>query len=381
MRPNFIFTLSFISGGITAPAQPEHGLIQRGLPEFPIPYIGESLKDYTEKFLAFFSDIFLGNEHSLKLIAELSPSLSIDFNCNFLKAVSKTDDMPNFNTDFDHVEGLDSGKVKWLVEADGRTEDDPVILYSHGGGFVLPLSPNMLSFWQDAWKEFNVKSDRLSILVLDYAVAPKQGTTPKPLQQIAAVYNVLTKSSKNIILAGDSAGGHLSLSLMRHVKYPVNSVQNVTVKPQGFIGLSPAVNVYPNQGHGVKNGTYESKDKTDVLSADSISAMGEISNPDETSRNSTAENPWKDYVDWYDLLPENKSKVFISYGDNEVLKGDIMTWMDIANLPGSEATIYRDLAGCDNCLMQSGTHDNIIFNLKQSPIYKSLVGFLTGNLA
>lgn len=374
--------LSLTASALAAPAVPEVNLDIRGdSSQFPIPYIGEGLQDYIQQLLSFLSNTFIGTPEVLKALAFIAPTPSIDWNCNFHKAISKTDDLPNFDTDFDAVDGVDSGSVKWFIEAEGRTDDDPVIFYLHGGGYTFGLFPMMTGLWMDTWKEFNTKSDRLSVLVLDYWVSPREGEWPDPLKQAAAVYNELTKTSNNIIVAGDSAGGHLALSLLRHIKYPVDSVQNVTTKPQGLIGLSPWVNIYPDQGNGTKNGTYATNDGVDLLSANSLSGMGLISVPDEETRTSSTMNMWKDYVDWYDLLPDDKSKIFVSYGDNEVLKGDIQTWLDIADLPNSAATIHRDLPGCSGCLFQSGTHDNAIFNLRNSTIFEPLVGFLTQNFA
>lgn len=192
----------------------------------------------------------------MRVLADISPALSIDFNFNFLKAISKTSNLPNFNTPFYPVNGIAKNSVKRFIEADDRGEDDPVILYLHGGAYIYGLLPNELALLMDVWKQFNTESDRLSVLAVDYSIV-NQATWPAPLQETAAVYNELTKTSKNIIVFGDSAGGHLALSLLRHIKYPVNSVPAVTVKPQGLVVLSPEVNIYPDHGNGTKNGTFE----------------------------------------------------------------------------------------------------------------------------
>lgn len=351
--------------------------VEKRATSFPIPYIGESVQEYGQQLLSFLSDGLIGSPVTLGPIASLIPSFSIDLNCAFHRATRKTDDLPGFDTDFYPVDGVDGSKIKWLIEADNRSPEDPVILYFHGGGGVLPLLFLETGMWIDMWRGYNAqKNDRLSVAVLDYVIAPREGVWPEPLQQCASVYNELTKHSNNVILAGDSDGGHLALSLLRHIKYPLESVDEVTVKPQGLVTISPWVNVFPNQGEGVINGTYESYNDIDILNADSLSAMGELYIPDEATRTSPALNFWKDYIDWYDLLPDNKENIYVSYGDNEVLKGDIQTWIDIAKLDDSGATIFRDLAGCDKCFFASGTHDNILFNQNDSPISSSIVDFL-----
>lgn len=382
MHLSSLLLLSLTGTASAAPTEVEVGLVSRGdSSKFPLPYIGESLKDYTQQLLSFLSNSILGPKNLQHALSDILPVFSIDFNCKFTAALSKTDDVPNYNTEFGSVENIDNSRVKWLVEAEGRTEDDPVLLYFHGGGYVLPLLPTQISFLVDAWKQFNVKSDRLSILVLDYSIAPKEGTWPLQLQQGAAVYNELTKSSKNIILTGDSAGGHLSLAMLRHMEYPVDSGQPITQKPQGLIGISPWVNVDPSFDQNIKNGTYATNDGVDYLSVNSLSSMGQLSIPDQEQRLSVELNMWKDHIDWYDLLPEDKSKIFVSYGDNEVLKGDIQSWLRLANLTDSSATIYRDMPGCDKCWIQSGTHDNPYIDGPTSPIGKPLVDFLVKEFA
>lgn len=334
---------------------------------FPIPYIGQSVGDYANQLVAFLSDTVIGPVDNLRAIATIAPKPSLSWNIDFLKAVSKTDDLPNLNTAFDPVDGVDESQVKWFIEADGRTADDPVILYLHGGGYVFGMFPMFPALWQDVWKQFNVKSDKLSVVWLDYDIAPTESTYPAPLRQAAAVYNTLTTTSNNIIIAGDSAGGHLALNLLRHIKYPVDSVPAVTTKAQGLVTLSPWVNIYPIYN----NGTYETYDGVDLLSGQSLSSMGELAVPDNATRISAPLNMWKDYIDWSDVLPDY-SKIFVSYGDQEVLKGDIETWLDIAQLTDSDATIFRQL---------DGHHDNAIFQLKNSTIFNPLVEFLTSTFA
>ena len=88
---------------------------------------------------------------------------------------------------------------------------------------------------------------------------------------------------------------------------------------------------------------------------------------------------WKDYIDWSAVLPDYR-KVFVSFGDNEVLKGDIETWLDIANLTHSDAT-DSELSGCKQCLSSSGIHDTATSNLQNSPIFNPVIEFVKENFA
>lgn len=64
---------------------------------FPIPYIGESLSDYTDQLLSFLSNAVIGPVDNLRTIATILPRPSLSWNIDFLKAISKTDDLPNLN--------------------------------------------------------------------------------------------------------------------------------------------------------------------------------------------------------------------------------------------------------------------------------------------
>ena len=373
-------SLIAISLTAAAPAGEEALLEKRS--SFPIPYIGESLRDYMQQLVGWVVQLpLITDVGNFDRLVSAIPTTDISFNLNFLQHTSKTDDIPGYNTDFEPVDGIDSASVRWLAEVDGRTKDDPVVLYFHGGGYVLGFNPAFASFWENVWKDYNTRSDRLSVLLVDYAIAPNEGVWPKPLQQAAGIYNKLSETSDNVILAGDSAGGHLALSLLRHIKYPWENVPEISAgKPQGLVGLSPWVNIWPDQGKGIKNGTYATYDGLDILNAGLSSAMGNISVPDFETRTSSQMNFWKDYINWEEILPD-PAKIFISYGDQEVLKGDILTWLNIANLQDSQATIYRDLAGNENTSTPSGTHDNLFLSGRTSKGYGELIDFLTHNFA
>ncbi|MCU0486030.1 MAG: alpha/beta hydrolase, partial [Anaerolineales bacterium] len=105
----------------------------------------------------------------------------------------------------------DGVPCEWIIPLD--SPPDRVLLYLHGGGFVYGLTPVHLKM--GAWL---AKKMALRILMVDYRTAP-QHPFPAALDDCLTAYGWLLKQgflAQNIVMAGDSAGGNLTLtSLMK----------------------------------------------------------------------------------------------------------------------------------------------------------------------
>jgi monoterpene epsilon-lactone hydrolase len=125
---------------------------------------------------------------------------------------------------------LDSNITREAVSADGvpcewlvpqNSPKDQVLIYLHGGGFVLGMTH--LHFQMLAY--LAQKMD-MRILIVDYRLAP-ENPFPASLDDCVTAYCWLLKqgiSAQNIAVAGDSAGGNLtitSLMKMRDSGYPL----------------------------------------------------------------------------------------------------------------------------------------------------------------
>lgn len=115
---------------------------------------------------------------------------------------------------------LGDGVTRETVSADGvscewiipqSSPADQVLLYLHGGGFVFGLTPPHLQMGA-----YLAQKMSLRILMVDYRLAP-QHPFPAALEDCAGAYGWLIKqdiSAQNIVVAGDSAGGNLTLTLL-----------------------------------------------------------------------------------------------------------------------------------------------------------------------
>lgn len=99
------------------------------------------------------------------------------------------------------------------VTAKGKTEYLGVLLYLHGGGFIgcSPKThrPLTVTLALQGWRVF----------VPDYRLAPEH-PFPAAIDDAVAVWRELAQTEQNqrLVVAGDSAGGNLSLALMLHEK-------------------------------------------------------------------------------------------------------------------------------------------------------------------
>ena len=100
-------------------------------------------------------------------------------------------------------------------------------------------------------KDLNVQSDEgslsVSFLVPAYSLAPDEATFPTQLCEAATILShlltVTGRSPSSIMLAGDSAGGALVLSLLSHMLHPRTDIPHIRISEplRGVCLLSPWV--------------------------------------------------------------------------------------------------------------------------------------------
>ncbi len=107
----------------------------------------------------------------------------------------------------------DSFKGEWIITP--QSQEDKVLLYLHGGGFVF----NGTKLYRDLIARF-AKVTTLTALSIDYSLAPEH-PYPAALNEALAAYQWLLEKGyrpKDIAIGGDSAGGALALSLLHRIR-------------------------------------------------------------------------------------------------------------------------------------------------------------------
>jgi acetyl esterase/lipase len=154
-----------------------------------------------------------------------------------------------------------NGVPSILCVRDGG-EADPVIVYFHGGGFRIASALSYRAFGTHLAKAASAR-----VLVVDYRLAP-ENPFPAAVEDTLSAYQwVLDQGTdpSKVVIAGDSAGGGLTASLLLAAK------DRGLPLPAGGICLSPWVDLTNSAG------TYESRSSADKLfskqSADEARAL------------------------------------------------------------------------------------------------------------
>ena len=122
--------------------------------------------------------------------------------------------------------------AEWSV-ADGAAEDK-VILYVHGGGYVMGSAGSH----RDVTGRLS-KASGARVLSLNYRLAPEH-PFPAPVDDAVAAYRWLLAqgiSSSNIAIAGDSAGGGLAFATLLALREAGDPL------PAAGVGISPWVDM------------------------------------------------------------------------------------------------------------------------------------------
>ena len=122
------------------------------------------------------------------------------------------------------------------------------LIVSTGGGYNLGYARQAFPQFFDLYKKLETASLPISIISLEYSLAPA-AKYPAQLKEASAAYshliNALNISPNNIIVGGDSAGANLALQLIRHISKPhpkvnpINSSNHKTLQPSKCVLVSP----------------------------------------------------------------------------------------------------------------------------------------------
>lgn len=129
------------------------------------------------------------------------------------------------------IETVDAGGVPAEWQTAPGAKEDRVLLYFHGGGMVLG-SPNTHRLFTVTLGQLT----KMRVLSVDYRLAP-ENPHPAQLEDCTTAYKWLLSTGikpKNIVIAGDSAGGNLTLTTLLKLR------DDGIPLPAGAVCLSPA---------------------------------------------------------------------------------------------------------------------------------------------
>lgn len=107
----------------------------------------------------------------------------------------------------------DGVACEWIIPPDSPA--DRALIYLHGGGFVMGMTPPHLQMGAYLARKMGMRT-----LMVDYRLAPDD-PFPAALDDCVTVYHWLLKQgvpAGNMALAGDSAGGNLTLTTLMKLR-------------------------------------------------------------------------------------------------------------------------------------------------------------------
>ncbi|CAK7216767.1 hypothetical protein SEUCBS140593_002981 [Sporothrix eucalyptigena] len=199
-----------------------------------------------------------------------------------------------------------------------------VIVMFHGGGYMGPALGEHIKL---ACGFADKLPEGVTVYILQYALANETANQyPRQLQQATVLLDYLINSEGvppgSITLVGDSAGGHLALSLLLHLAHPNPKVPALSLNGQRLAGaalLSPWI-ITANPGDGL----VQENEANDVLYAAALDYWAQNFLGPANSASPQGE-PWSCPLstpgDWWADLPVDD--LFVTYGENEVLRDNV----------------------------------------------------------
>lgn len=255
--------------------------------------------------------------------------------------------LPNFNTPFEG-QGFEA---RWISRIEDRKPEDPVILYMHGGGYSLKTCQPQVTYICNLAKI--LLPYRVSIVALDYGIAPFYRYPTQRNEGIACL-STLLQSCRRPILLGDSCGGNLALTVL---------LEEDVIPPGSVFGCAL---ISPWTDPAAKGGSMDSV--RDILSKQRLQEMcdnfvdrSQLDDPRVALMKVPAET-------WQRVLPKHCCVV---WGEAECL--------------ADQAAAFTELVGIkDFFIERNGTHDCILRGMTPPPcefVTEHLVQWVVGKEA
>ncbi len=149
------------------------------------------------------------------------------------------------------INGMDAN---WIYS--DNASKDKVILQLHGGAYIHSLKDNGIQYQRSAVKYTQISGAR--VLTIDYRVAPEH-PFPAALEDAVLAYKWLLSNdykAENIIIAGDSAGGGLTLATTMYLRDHQIELPAALITMSAWTDLNYAKMKVPYVGKGSAKNPY-----------------------------------------------------------------------------------------------------------------------------
>ncbi|KAJ7506871.1 Alpha/Beta hydrolase protein [Mycena galericulata] len=175
------------------------------------PFIGNSQYTFKRTLWRTFVRTAAPNS-TLRQMQWVSPRVSVLYE-RFMRSSSGN------NLQIINEEVGDGASLHWI----GPKKNEYTMLYLHGGGYVLPALEGhflMVDYWRkEAKRKYGIN---LSVAFLEYSLINHKPWPAQLRQGILALNHILASGipPSALVIAGDSAGGHLIGALFAHMLHP-----------------------------------------------------------------------------------------------------------------------------------------------------------------
>jgi acetyl esterase/lipase len=207
----------------------------------------------------------------------------------------------------------DGVPCEWIIPE--NSSQNRVLLYLHGGGFVMGLTPQHMQMVAYMTQKMGLRA-----LMVDYRLAPTH-PFPAALDDCVTAYRWLLKqgiAAQNIMVAGDSAGGNLTLTLLMKLRESGDPL------PVAAACLSPVADL------AVKDHLFKQY-KEPLLPRKSVNFYSQSYVAHNDVRNPLISPV---YGDWQGLPP-----LLVHVGEEEILRDDAMRVEKLARAAGVDVRL------------------------------------------
>ncbi|KAK0471499.1 Alpha/Beta hydrolase protein [Armillaria novae-zelandiae] len=238
----------------------------------------------------------------------------------------------------------DGAHLLWI----GPKRVDQVILYCHGGAYMMSCTGNVMTFCKYLQVELEQRNIHVGIAILAYKLLPDNPFPAQLHEAQAAIATLLNLGAKpqNITLAGASAGGNLVLQLLTHILHPFPSVSPITpeVNFRGVFLMSPWVSM--QEDLNLPQNLLDAKHQYDSLSSQYGRLACRTLLKDVTPAHIPFVDPLEAPEDQFDGLSKLAERVFVMWGGVECLRvGQRRLWENYLEPYHPQVEVYEQVSG------------------------------------
>ncbi|KAL5338258.1 Alpha/Beta hydrolase protein [Aspergillus crustosus] len=242
------------------------------------------------------------------------------------------------------------GHVSEIIELDagargawiGPPNPQRVLLYMHGGAYISGCHLSHVEILADLVTAARQKGEALSVLLLQYGLAPRAKYPEQLIQAATALKYLLDLKDidpENIILGGDSAGANLAIALLSHLLHPHPAVPHIQLpqskKLAGAVLLSPWIN-FGTEAESMTSNLDKDWISENYLRASSALFLGDA--PIDNYNTPLTAPP-----DWWQNLPVHN--LYSVAGEYEMLRDDVITWSSTVQIHNPHFELYIEPGG------------------------------------